>query len=193
MISEVYAWVREIVAQQQAQCPVLEVGSYNVNGSVRDLFFGEYIGMDMREGPGVDVIADITEDWLLAGVKLAVGRGGDPVDYYGSRVGVNANRVMPPRFKTVVCTETLEHCTDPFKAVEQMYDALAPDGLAIVSVPFLWNFHDYPSDYWRVTPPGLELLFERAGFTAIACAFGGQALDEQHTYSHTLGIARRAA
>ena len=167
MIPEVYAWVREIVTQQQAQCPVLEVGSYNVNGSVRDLFFGKYVGLDMREGPGVDVIADIVSDsWHRAG---------------------------PEKFNTVVCTETLEHVTDPWKAIDNIADALNPGGLCIVSVPFLWNFHDYPSDYWRITPPGMELLFERAGFVEIDCRFGGQILDEEHTYSHTLAIARRPA
>ena len=36
---------------------VLECGSYNVNGSVRDLFaVREYIGLDWRPGPGVDVV-----------------------------------------------------------------------------------------------------------------------------------------
>jgi SAM-dependent methyltransferase len=35
---------------------ILEIGSYDVNGSVRQIFAGrrEYIGVDLREGPGVD-------------------------------------------------------------------------------------------------------------------------------------------
>ena len=37
----------------------LEVGSYDVNGSVCDLFIGgEYIGVDLAVGPGVDVICE---------------------------------------------------------------------------------------------------------------------------------------
>lgn len=38
---------------------LLEIGSYDVNGSVRSLFrdAGEYVGVDLREGPGVDRIA----------------------------------------------------------------------------------------------------------------------------------------
>jgi SAM-dependent methyltransferase len=36
---------------------VLEVGSYSVNGTVRDLFpAAEYIGVDLVDGPGVDVV-----------------------------------------------------------------------------------------------------------------------------------------
>jgi SAM-dependent methyltransferase len=38
---------------------VLEIGSYDVNGSVRALFDGarEYVGVDLIEGPGVDQVA----------------------------------------------------------------------------------------------------------------------------------------
>jgi Methyltransferase domain. len=38
---------------------VLEIGSYDVNGSVREIFAGsrEYVGVDLREGPGVDRVA----------------------------------------------------------------------------------------------------------------------------------------
>ena len=38
---------------------VLEIGSYDVNGSLRSLFAtaGEYTGVDLKEGPGVDLVA----------------------------------------------------------------------------------------------------------------------------------------
>lgn len=38
---------------------VLEIGSLNINGTVRDFFDApqEYIGVDVGEGPGVDVVA----------------------------------------------------------------------------------------------------------------------------------------
>lgn len=36
---------------------VLEIGSLNINGTVRELFEGgEYVGLDLAEGPGVDVV-----------------------------------------------------------------------------------------------------------------------------------------
>lgn len=38
---------------------ILEVGSHDVNGSVRQFFHGNnYTGLDLSEGPGVDVVAD---------------------------------------------------------------------------------------------------------------------------------------
>ena len=38
---------------------VLEIGSYDVNGTIRSLFAGsaEYVGVDLTEGPGVDVVS----------------------------------------------------------------------------------------------------------------------------------------
>src|SRR5262245_23623661 len=45
--------------------PVYEIGSYNVEGqesfaNLRPLFAGkEFIGVDMRDGPGVDLVADV--------------------------------------------------------------------------------------------------------------------------------------
>jgi SAM-dependent methyltransferase len=37
---------------------ILEVGSYSVNGSARELFPGsEYVGADLCEGPGVDIVS----------------------------------------------------------------------------------------------------------------------------------------
>ena len=40
---------------------VLEIGSLDINGSVRPMFKpfqGNYVGIDMQEGPGVDIVAD---------------------------------------------------------------------------------------------------------------------------------------
>jgi SAM-dependent methyltransferase len=38
---------------------VLEIGSYDVNGSIRSVFegAGEYVGVDLTQGPGVDLVA----------------------------------------------------------------------------------------------------------------------------------------
>ena len=52
---------------------VLDVGSYNVNGSYRDLFAEHtYIGFDMRPGPNVDVtdwddVATESFDYVISG------------------------------------------------------------------------------------------------------------------------------
>jgi SAM-dependent methyltransferase len=59
-----------------------------------------------------------------------------------------------------ICTEVLEHCTDPAKACQQMYEALKKGGKLFLTSPFCWPDHrtDYYEDYWRFTEQGYELL-----------------------------------
>ncbi len=43
-------------------CNVLELGSYNVNGTARDYFEGcEYVGVDREKGPCVDIVSNAQE------------------------------------------------------------------------------------------------------------------------------------
>jgi SAM-dependent methyltransferase len=45
------------VKRQRGKLRILEVGSYDVNGSTRQIFAGsDYIGADLCEGPGVDIV-----------------------------------------------------------------------------------------------------------------------------------------
>ena len=65
MHEEVRDWLGELRRQylEAFVCDsVLECGSYNVNGSVRGLFAArEYVGLDWRPGPGVDVVSLVHE------------------------------------------------------------------------------------------------------------------------------------
>src|SRR5437763_626500 len=51
-----FAAVADVNRSLISGAKVLEIGSYDVNGSVRSLFAAadEYVGVDLREGPGVD-------------------------------------------------------------------------------------------------------------------------------------------
>jgi hypothetical protein len=76
-----YDWV-ETVVQRPGRAPriVLEYGGRDINGSVRPIFAGtHYTSIDIRPGPGVDVVADALE--------FVPGRAPD----------------------TIVCCEVLEH------------------------------------------------------------------------------------
>ena len=45
---------------------ILDVGSYDINGSYKQLFVNEnfeYIGIDMEEGPNVDIALKNPYDW----------------------------------------------------------------------------------------------------------------------------------
>lgn len=47
--------------KNNAQISVLEIGSFNINGSIREAiqpFAENYLGIDTQSGPGVDLVAD---------------------------------------------------------------------------------------------------------------------------------------
>lgn len=77
---------------------VLEIGSYNINGSVRGLFTQtNYVGIDWRKGPGVDMavfghelaFADHTFDVVISTECLEH-------DRYAHATFVNALRMLRP-------------------------------------------------------------------------------------------------
>ncbi|HWE26104.1 MAG TPA: methyltransferase domain-containing protein [Myxococcales bacterium] len=67
-------------------------------------------------------------------------------------------------FDLVICTQVLEHCADPWKAMREMHRILRPGGHVVVSAPHVWFFHPHPTDHWRFTQQGLAHLVASAGF-----------------------------
>ena len=117
--------------------PILEVGSFQVAGQehiaeLRGLFPGkEYLGVDMRPGPGVDLVQDV-EDMALPDGSVG----------------------------TVLALSTLEHVPHFWKGLDEIRRVLRPGGALLLACPFYFHVHDYPSDYWRFTPMALEMLLE---------------------------------
>jgi 2-polyprenyl-3-methyl-5-hydroxy-6-metoxy-1,4-benzoquinol methylase len=70
-------------------------------------------------------------------------------------------------YQTVICCETLEHIDDIQAAVTNAAAVMAPGGLWISTIPFIFGEHNYPSDYWRVTRSGMEYLLRKAGLVEI--------------------------
>jgi len=128
--------------------PYLEVGSRNYGSTqnLRTIFSvrGKYVGVDMSAGDGVDVVLDMTQDFEAIDAILE-----------------------GERFGTVFCMSVLEHCEMPFRMAENLTKLLKPDGQICVSVPFSWQFHGYPSDYWRFTHEGVKKLFPEIVFDEV--------------------------
>jgi SAM-dependent methyltransferase len=109
--------------------PVYEFGSYQVEGQLdyADLrqFFAhrDYVGCDMRPGPGVDRVEDVSAISL-------------PDCVAGS----------------VLCIETFEHVFEVRRAFDEVFRILKPGGLFLFTSPLNFRIHGYPDDYWRMTP-----------------------------------------
>ncbi len=117
---------------------VIEVGSSDVNGSLRPLLETynpkEYIGVDISAGKGVDLICD----------------AGDLAAKFGSR-----------SFDVVISTELLEHVKDWRLAIHNIKDICKPAGkLLITTRSFGFVYHGYPSDFWRFEAEDMEYIFK---------------------------------
>lgn len=129
---------------------VLEVGSritikeawWIVN---RDLARGNWTGMDMQPGHGVDVVADLHEL---------------PQEWTG-------------KFTGVLCSEVLEHVAEPWVALPEIRRVVRPGGFAIFTTLFAFPEHGFPDDYWRYTTSGLTRLLRSAGFTDVHAEYAG--------------------
>jgi SAM-dependent methyltransferase len=63
-------------------------------------------------------------------------------------------------FDVVLCTQVLEHCDDPRRAVAELRRVTAPGGRVLASTHGTQVYHPSPQDYWRWTHAGLRRLFE---------------------------------
>jgi SAM-dependent methyltransferase len=114
---------------------VLDVGSKDAPYR-RFVAATEYLAMEIAPGPGVDVVGDIHD--------------------------------IPKSdatFDTIICTEVLEHCHDPQRAVDEIGRVLRPGGVCVLSTRFLYPYHGAPKDYFRFTEDGLDHLFR--GFSHV--------------------------
>jgi SAM-dependent methyltransferase len=117
---------------------VLDVGSYDVNGTYRPLVHSRgwcYTGLDITAGPNVDVVAP------------------DPY-----RIPF-----IDDRFDVVISGSTMEHVEAIWLWVPELARVIRPGGwLAIVTH---WKFpeHRYPVDCWRIMPDGMRFLFHETG------------------------------
>jgi len=104
---------------------VLDVGSFDVNGSPSHLF-GDYRGVDIREGSGVDIVLDAETELVRMFGKES--------------------------FDTVLCLSTLEHVKRFWFMLGEIHAVIKKGGLLFLSVPGIsFPEHDHPSDYWRFT------------------------------------------
>ncbi len=115
---------------------VVELGSYDVNGSIRGIVQAHkprsYTGVDLVAGPGVDMVADVS----------------------------NMDNFRANSFDVVISTEMLEHVFDWRATINTMKYMLRPNGLMIITTRSKgFPYHAYPIDLWRYEIEDMAEIF----------------------------------
>ncbi len=116
---------------------IIEVGAYNVNGSLRVFYEqfdpAEYVGIDIEEGPGVDIRCSAE----------------DMIEKLGS-----------VSFDILISTELLEHVRNWRKVISNMKNILRPNGLILLTTRSKGApYHGYPFDFWRYESEDMKHIF----------------------------------
>jgi len=70
-------------------------------------------------------------------------------------------------YDTLLSTEVLEHVFETELFLKEAFRLLKIGGIGIFTVPFIWQIHGEPIDYYRFTKYSLSRLFKNAGFNII--------------------------
>ena len=116
---------------------VLEIGAYNVNGSLRSIIEKsnpqEYVGIDIIDGNGVDIVCSIE----------------DAIEKFGKE-----------SFDLVISNELLEHVKDWRLAISNIKNLIRPGGVALITTrSFGFPYHGYPNDFWRYEVKDMKNIF----------------------------------
>jgi SAM-dependent methyltransferase len=158
---EAFEWLRSQASDVKT---VVEIGSRDINGSPRPLFPGaEYVGVDVREGKGVDVVADATQ-WK-----------------------------PDKKVDLVVCAEVLEHVENPEAFVTSAAAMLKTGGVFLVTAACNPREPHSAVDggqirdsehYANVDPDELLVWLDDAGFDAEV------SVDSEHGDVYGRGVKR---
>ena len=104
----------------------------------------EIVHLDMREGPGIDIRADLLDDRDFA-------------------------RVAQRRYRALLCCNILEHVRDPGEFARRCSRLVRPGGVILVTVPRSYPRHGDPIDtLYRPTPEAAAALFPGTSLVAAA-------------------------
>ena len=116
---------------------VIEVGSMDVNGSLRPLLESfkpkQYVGVDISKGRGVDIICN-AEDLL--------------------------DKFEKDSFDVLISTELLEHVRNWKKVISNFKNIVKTAGMILITTRSRgFPYHGYPYDFWRYEIEDMESIF----------------------------------
>lgn len=128
---------------------LLDIGSYSVNGSYRDLlevYNVEYVGLDIEAGPNVDVVPEDIYSW---------------------------DCLEDESFDYLISGQAFEHIEFPWLTIKEIYKKLKPGGIVCITAPSGGPEHKYPYDCYRYFSDGFRALARFAGLTVISISVAG--------------------
>lgn len=102
-----------------------------------------------------------TAGFAVRTLDLTTDRG---ADYAGT---AEATGLPSDSFDLVLCTQVLEHCSEPWVAMREISRILKKGGHCVFSAPHVWFFHPHPGDFWRFTQQGIVRLCEEGGLVPV--------------------------
>lgn len=121
----------------------LIVGSFITEGKTdRRALYRDAVGVDMRAGPGVDIVLNLEEP-----LPLALGK-----------------------FTHVECRSVLEHSRRPWLLAANIERLMWSGATMYLAVPFVWGLHSYPDDLFRFSASGVRELFPEMDWKSLQYA-----------------------
>lgn len=136
-------------AKEKEKIKVLDVGSYDVNGSYKSIFPEQkyvYTGLDMCAGPNVDVVPEDIYHWA---------------------------EIEDGQFDLVISGQAFEHIEYPWLTIKEVARVLKPSGFCIITAPNGAPEHRYPTDCYRYFSDGLTALAKWADLKPLHVSVAG--------------------
>ena len=130
-----YLEMHRILYERAGVENLLDVGSFNVNGSYRAIVAGrgwQYTGVDIVPGINVDVVSD------------------DPYRY----------PFDDSQFDIVISGSVMEHVEAIWLWIPELARLIRPGGMLAIVTHTQWKYHPHPIDCWRIMPDGMRFLFD---------------------------------
>jgi SAM-dependent methyltransferase len=135
-----------------------------IRSNVKDLIKSASIKFDKPKNLILDIAPQdhegVSEFFINSKIKTLDIDVKSNCDYICDLCKDNSKIINDNLFDVVFCTEVLEHVSNPFNAVNELYRITKNDGVVICSTPFNFRIHGPLPDNWRFTEHGLRELFK---------------------------------
>jgi hypothetical protein len=133
---------KHLSSRKEEKMTICDIGSTDICGSYKPIFNNpnwKYIGVDLAQGPNVDLIINHPYDW---------------------------KEIKSNSIDVLVSGQALEHIEFFWITILEISRVLKPGGMACIIAPSGGYEHRYPVDCWRFYPDGMKAL---ARFGRLEC------------------------